>query len=426
MDNFSTQLPNDIIDQFGKNLNCIEDFLSFGCVCKSWYQSFQRIKKKHPPFSPVLMLVYKEDAQNVQTFHTFSADKKHLNLSIPHALIQGKRCLGSPFGWVVTIGLDLQIHLLNPFSRDQIPLPSQPTFPHQCRFIKEPEDIRQMFVHKFVLSSTPSDESGQSASFVVIAIYLHDLRLAFAKLGDEAWTSIESPQGGGYEDAIFFNGQIYAIDWEGILCVCEIDNGSPKAIEIASPPDHEGGDSNKFYLVEMSGDLLLVERIVIEIDRESMLHFHYCTVYFQVFKFDFEENLWNMLLDIGDHALFIGNNTSFALSTSEFPRFKRNCIYFTDDHLETYPYNNFCDMGFHDLAQKINDGVETRDEGDTREETWQRDDTEENTREQNVVLETEDTTNKDVTEDLKTVDSTYKVADTGSTFYRPLFIMPCF
>ncbi|KAF5175106.1 F-box protein [Thalictrum thalictroides] len=423
MDNFSTQLPNDIIDLFGNKLDCIEDFLSFGSVCKSRYQSFQRIKKKHPPFNPVLMLVY-EESQYVQTIYRFSSEKKHLGLRrIPNALIQGKRCLGSPFGWVVTIGLDLQIHLLNPFSHDQIPLPSQPTFPHQSRFIKEPEELRRMFVHKFVLSSSPSDES---ASFVVIAIYSQDLRLAYAKLGDEAWTFIEGPQEGGFEDAIFFNGQIYAIDWEGILCICEIDKGSPNAIEFASPPEHEAGDSNKFYLVEMSGDLLLVERIVLEIDRESMSHIHYCTVSLQVFKFNFEKKCWNVLLDIGDHALFIGNNTSFALSTSEFPRFRRNCIYYTYDHLETYPCNNFCDMGFYDLAQKTDDEVVTMDEGETREETWQTDETEKNTREANVVLETEDTTNKDVTEDMMTVDSTCKVADKGSAFYRPLFIIPCF
>ncbi|PIA42837.1 hypothetical protein AQUCO_02000350v1 [Aquilegia coerulea] len=383
MTNFSLQLPNDIIDIFGEKLNCIEDFISFGCVCKSWHQSFTRIKKKHVPFSPWLMLAYDENLPNIQTFFSFSS-KKILNLPLPKPLIQDRRCLGSPFGWLVTIGLDLQIHLLNPLSQIQIPLPSQTTFSHQYKCSMEPEDLRRMFVFKFVLSSTPSEET----SCVVMAIYSRFCKLAFAKPGDETWTSIESSRQ-DYTDAIFFQGQFYAVNSEAVLEICDINTPSPKAIKFASPPDGVSVDcGNRYYLVEMSGDLLLVERHIVGNGNDSAHEFHYYTFASQVYKLNFEKKSWTELSDLGDNALFIGTNTSYAIaiSTSNYPEFRCNCIYFTDDHLELYCDNSLCDMGLFDLTD------ETEDEE----------------------------------EDVETVEPIYTGDNMISTFSRPLFIMPSF
>ncbi|XVF33453.1 hypothetical protein REPUB_Repub17cG0169900 [Reevesia pubescens] len=57
------------------------------------------------------------------------AEEIFVDLEFPE--IRGRRCWGSPFGWLVTCGLDLEIQLFNPLSRTSLPLPSLRTFTHQ-------------------------------------------------------------------------------------------------------------------------------------------------------------------------------------------------------------------------------------------------------------------------------------------------------
>ncbi|KAF5205715.1 F-box protein skip23 [Thalictrum thalictroides] len=335
-------LPDEIVDIFRDKLSCIEDVVSFGSVCKSWQQSYETWKKMHIPFAPWLMLTNYDNHQALQTYYSLST-KRIFNIPLPQTQIQGRRCVGSRFGWLVTIGVDLQIHMLNPISQLQISLPSQPTFPNQFQERLEPEELRRHFVYKFILSSNPSN-SDQPC--FVMAINASLRKLAFAKPGDEAWTSIDCPAS-WYFDAVFFDGQFYAFNGNGDLVVCEINKPHPKATKIASPPE-DIRLSNRYYLVEMLGVLHLVERGIDAAENPPRGQFYYTTCYFQVYKFDSRTSSWTELSDLGDHALFLGNNTSFAVSTSNYPEFKSNCIYFTDDHIELYE-SPFCDMGIYDF-----------------------------------------------------------------------------
>ncbi|PIA42832.1 hypothetical protein AQUCO_02000347v1 [Aquilegia coerulea] len=345
--NYMEKLPDEIINEFAKRMNCVDDSVRFSAVCKLWQNSMAKIRKeKHIPFGPWLMLsTYNED-QGLQTFYDISREKI-VNLPLPHNKVKERRCFGSQFGWLVTIGVDLHIHLLNPLSGIQISLPSQPTFQHQYKIHVEPEDLRHVFMTKFILSSNPSD-SDQTC--IVIAIHSELRRLSFAKPGDEAWTYIESSYG-GYQDAIFFRGQFYAINSKGVLVICEIDAPHPKTIDFAFPPEDIGIFGNRFYLIEMSGELLLIERLFSSpTENASLGDFYYITEAFDIYKFDFHSSSWVDLYDLGDHALFVGDNTSFSISTIDYPEFRRSCIYFTDDHRELFE-NRFCDMGICDFKE---------------------------------------------------------------------------
>ncbi|KAL5720240.1 SWR1-complex protein 3 [Ranunculus cassubicifolius] len=369
---FGTDLPHEIIDLFLKRVNCAEDLIKSGGVCKSWQSVVAAMLNNHQHqvrFSPWLMLSPPDDdddsshEQKVICLSTKKLYKFHLP---PDRSTQGKRCWGSPFGWLLTIGLDLNIHLFNPLTQYQLSLPSQPTFLHQYQLSLPsqptfhhqfqslgPQHLRRVFVQKMVLSSNPSLFS---SSVVVVAIYGSIGYLAFARPGDEAWTPIHCDRN-NYRDAIFFNGQIYAVSNGGYLMVCEnINSPFPHTIEVASPPPG-AENTEKFYLVEMSGDLYMIERPYEVMNGDGpMRKLQYCSVDFLVYKLDFSTKTWNMLEDFGDYAMFLGNNTSFAISTSDFPEFKRNHIYFTDDHVQLF-INSFCDMGVYDYGEE--DTVET-------------------------------------------------------------------
>ncbi|KAH0687133.1 hypothetical protein KY284_017686 [Solanum tuberosum] len=53
---------------------------------------------------------------------------------------------------------------------------------------------------------------------------------------------------------------------------------------------------------------------------------------------------------LGNRAFFIGSNTGFALSTTQFPELKPNSIYFTDDLTWAYRHREKLKCGGHDLG----------------------------------------------------------------------------
>ncbi|KAF9589058.1 hypothetical protein IFM89_018320 [Coptis chinensis] len=333
-----SEIPDDIIQLFVKKLSSLEDFISFSLVCNSW-RSVATAESQSGLliFSPWLMLTKRntnsDDGQggSIRTIVSLST-RKLINIRLLET--QGRRCWGSACGWLVTMGLDLNIHLLNPLSRIQISLPSLCAFPpdQQHAFCK-PEKLCQVFVEKFALGAKPPLPNQTS---VVMAIYGGYGRLAFATPGDEAWTPVESSTFRTHEDIIFFNGHFYVVTSCGYLRVCEINMTIPRTTDIAPCPSNVKG-SYKFYLMEISGILHLIV-------RNLHVNLHYFSVDFEVYKFDFCEKFWCDVLDLGDHALFVGNNNSFSISTSKYPEFKANCIYFTDDHGGFF-HEHFYDMG---------------------------------------------------------------------------------
>ncbi|PIA26212.1 hypothetical protein AQUCO_09600040v1 [Aquilegia coerulea] len=348
-----SELPEEIIDLVAKRLPPYpNEFAQFSCVCKSWNSVLKKQNSNIIRCAPWLMLARsKNDKQfkkgSIRSFYCHST-KRLFNYYLPQA--KRTRCWGTPYGWLLTFDLDRNIHLLHPLSRVQISLPSQTTFEHQWKGPCTPEVYCQTFVTRFALASNPSiHESGQCP--LVMAIYGDICRLAVASPGDKAWTSVECSTS-NYEDIIFFNGHFYAISCDGILRIIEVNTRQPKAKDFASPPDNIYVCST-FYLVEFSGDLCMVERAFKGIDADTPSYdYHNETTYFVVHKFDFYSKTWTEVEDLGDHALFLGNNTSFAVSTSDYPEFRGNCIYFTDDHADFYE-KKFCDMGIYDIKHDM-------------------------------------------------------------------------
>ncbi|CAA3011108.1 Hypothetical predicted protein [Olea europaea subsp. europaea] len=268
-----TDLPMDILVVIAQCLTVIEDFTSFIVVCKSW-QSVTSILKKKPSLPtryPGIMLAEKidtEDQENrddqdasIRCFLNLLTSKKYL-LQLPE--VRGRKCTGAHYGWLWTIGIDLQINLLHPFSRQQICLPPMLTFPDQYEYNEKfkPQEVWDGFVSKIVMSSNPLKEKSlhdYNEDSTMVAIYGEFAILAFTKLGDIVWTNI-SVQSCAYQDIIFYNGKFYAIGIHGVVVVCDFDDANgPKATVIAPAPI-ETNDTYQKYLVKSSGHLILVAR----------------------------------------------------------------------------------------------------------------------------------------------------------------------
>lgn len=349
MANFS-ELPQELIELCIKPLMYFDDRIRFGAACKSWRSAYLATRDRPSYCSPPWLMIT-NDADDTEDCRTFACLSGECVIDVPVPGIRGRKCWGSPFGWVVTFGLDYSINILNPLSGVQIPLPHQSTFPIQfCEEILEtrPGYVRLAAAERFILSSNPSLTNQDQPCFVM-AISNPGRNLIFAKLGDVAWTLAKTSYDCYFDDAIYFNGQAYAFDHaKGCLCVFDINTPQPigKIIESPPPPTLRRRREDSTYLVEMYGELLLLVRFY---DDDN--HKFYSTKHFYVYKFHFSTKSWVEVSDLGDHAIFVGNTSPFIISTEEYPDFNRNSIYYTDGH-----YGNLtaldCDMAFYDYEKK--------------------------------------------------------------------------
>ncbi|KAK3011474.1 hypothetical protein RJ639_012772 [Escallonia herrerae] len=207
----------------------------------------------------------------------------------------------------------------------------------------------------------------------VVVIYGFESKICFLKYGDDAWTGLDQHgrKHKPYSDIICHDDMLLALSegctiemWDvGASCqrkVKEIQASFPGNPSRAS--EYLGGLwTNRFYLVESLGDLLLVERYVGEFVRHDGVPVYepdlltgednhplvcpYRTLRFQVYRLNSGERRWEEVKDLGDRVLFLGGNQSVSLPAREF---SGNSIYFTDDYRsrmdEDYLY------GGHDLG----------------------------------------------------------------------------
>ncbi|CAI9755585.1 unnamed protein product [Fraxinus pennsylvanica] len=334
-----SKLPADVLGLIARQLHFVEDRLRFGLVCKSWRMVMLHTDRFSCSLLPWLMLTEKEESDTRRVYSPFN--KKVYELSLPE--INGRRCWGSPHGWLVTLDVAFNMNLLNPLSRVQIFLPPL----HKCSNLENlvccPETFRNTFVYKAVLSSDPS-----SANCVVLAIY-SDNKMAFAKPGDVAWTPLQS--GSSFvNDVICFGGNFYAIDSSGDIRISDSKGSHLKTISLpVQEVDNELGE-NSIYLVEVGGHIHVVQRIMYDTKIYDLPVLR--TWNFVIFRVDVCNGKWEEVKSLGDWSIFIGSNHSFSISASDYPECLRNCIYFTDDYSGLY-YNTTTyltyDIGTYDL-----------------------------------------------------------------------------
>ncbi|KAK4734503.1 hypothetical protein R3W88_008764 [Solanum pinnatisectum] len=323
-----SELTRDLLVSIGRCLNLIEDYLNFGCVCKSWHSVATKTNfalLKTLPGKPIWD----------KTMRISNASRRH--------------CLES-MGWLITVGEEGEISLLHPFSGVQIELPHQNT---TVEYNEHQTGALTSFIGKTVLSASPSHTS----DYLLMVIDGGSRFLSFWRLGDIRWTRVtwEGINYSPFADLIYFNGQIYTVDYSGNLLVCNVaDVVSPKFTKchiIPSQP-HEHIPEH-LYILESLGSLFVVVRYAVHFrpiqDDCDMIPltlvprlYHvgvevtYGIRYFGVSRVDLAASKMMETKELGDATFFLGANASLSVQASRYPGIKPNHIYFTDDYYETY------------------------------------------------------------------------------------------
>ncbi|KAF9620666.1 hypothetical protein IFM89_013966 [Coptis chinensis] len=352
-------IPEELLSLICQRLDSFVDYLQFKVVCKPW----RCVSYNYPlPQFPLLMLPQENTSSTCRrsflglTKSGEEFDKtKVYELDLPE--IHRHRCVGAAGNWIVTVDMELDMHIFNLFSKVHMNLPSQSTFNTQ---IHDPTinqtRSRELMVSKVVLTY-PKDPS---EDFIAVAIHTVLKKIAIARPGDKTWTTIQNIP--CVMDVIYFKQQLYGICANRKLYILDIKSNPPKASEVhvsfsLSFGYFLGVGINR-YLVEWSGELLQVlqhESPKEEGEEGGIKKFY--TDAFHVFKLDFAYNIWRLVESLGQHALFLGFNTSVSVLASAETIFKRNFIYFVEDHRMQYYRTNVnieisFDMGVFNLEDR--------------------------------------------------------------------------
>lgn len=339
-----SKMPDDPLKLIAEKLHSVEDYVRFGGVCKSWYSIFEDKECCCPSSkSPWLMLAEKENSE-MRGFYSPLSGKVY-EIRLPEVV--GKWCWGSPYGWLVTIGTDLDMCLLNPLTRVQILLPSLRACPNLNTLIDSSTQgsrSKDIFIYKAVLSSAPS-----SPDCAVMIIYSDYGRLAFTKPGHQTWTLLES-ESGPVDDIIYFNGSFLAVNLSWEVWICDISGSQLKTIRFAAAPALQDVDEIEYeakYLVESGGEIYMVTRNLYDTARRDIPYMRTWT--FSVLKLDMCNKRWEEVENLDHCSFFLGNNHSFSTWASDYPEFRKNSIYFTDDYCGFLNIPRNFDMGIYNF-----------------------------------------------------------------------------
>ncbi|XP_059667576.1 uncharacterized protein LOC132312995 [Cornus florida] len=258
-------------------------------------------------------------------------------------------CFGSSLGWLAFIHPgNCLTYLYNPLiinpSTPFISLPPIKNLPS--------EHLSEDFFKKIVSSSLPPYDKNNSKDYwIVMAIQgYQSYELAFCRIDHPSWTALHGTLG-PYRDLVYSveHQLFFALGCCGLEAWDFRNPASPTSTFITEsmPPTMSLVSKvvecccSRRYLVESSGDLLVV-------NRYSSSAICSKTVAFDVYKLDFVGKEWVYLPSLGDRVVFVGANHAESFSVyGLFPGLIPNSIYFTA--CDTSISN---DLGFFNLEDK--------------------------------------------------------------------------
>lgn len=356
-------LPISMLEQIGKYLTSYSDYLRFRCVCKSWMELPEVIR--HFPFQfPWLLMPPSHNIGELSRRVVFDFSQRRtttFGLDIPAASRTSRPC-GSSHGWVIYCYDTAEIVLFNPLSKVRFELPSICRFPNVSSY--DPEDpsylvtpvlqreygyigypsnrvgarkMRNWFIRKVVLSSSPEDEDGFIAMALVSSSGGFVLNhLAYYDRICEAWVFLDD-EPNDWTDLTFHKGKCYVLESSGRLGVCEFYLNFPSSFEriqmVAQFRNLTAfGDCFKVpYLVSSGDELLLVRRLVAyEIDSRQATKPILSLITKRCLVYKLIDYSWEELYSLGDRVLFVGVGDSLSATASNWSNCSPNTIYFSD------------------------------------------------------------------------------------------------
>ncbi|XP_006653163.1 uncharacterized protein LOC102717520 [Oryza brachyantha] len=345
---WSSGLPTELLEIIAKKLPSGHDAAAFRAVCSPW-----RAVLPFARFAPVLMLPYDPDAPSpagaAATFYSLE-EERTFELPLGPAL-HGKVVCGSSCGWLALADEAASVTLLNPFTGSRVALP--PADEHVAEASSKSvtradgggwllrhssgddspvtlDMMEEVFFRSIVLSAAPNNLHG-GGGFVAMAVLADSAEVAFCRVGDNAWTLIETNVECCVSTIVHCQDRFIVIGCLGEISTISTniageDAAIPPTVRPVSSLPEAGEMCHRSYL-RLNGQLHLVGVAMKVFLGEWPFHQHAV-----VYKCDLtgETPVWTMVTDAGDTAIFVSKyfNTGFG-GPSVF-KIRRNRIYLSE------------------------------------------------------------------------------------------------
>ncbi|KAM0933494.1 hypothetical protein DsansV1_C35g0229521 [Dioscorea sansibarensis] len=343
----------------------LPDHLRLSCVCRHYLLARSLNLSSPAPSSPWLIL----PGRTPSTLKFLpQAKTTPYETTIPSPFIRRRLFIGSSDGWLVTISCNpssLDLHLLNPLTGTQLPLPPIHTLPFVTSIPHKAKSVKyhitnhrtfdhHSFMHYFFSKAAISTKDNFT---VVLAHPKHSgATLCYTRPDLPRWISFVTPYDQCAIDLLHDNGFFYALTSFGNIIICS-PSSTTRLLSIQGPL-HLMRPSLGFIVKSLQGDLIMAVRRLHISDNDDV-HLHdFKTCMFAVYRIEVHANKaqkrWKRVSDLADHCLFLGANESIALSAFKHPELQENCIYFTEANVwNTRPVSckqpGRCDLGVYNL-----------------------------------------------------------------------------
>uniref|UniRef100_A0A0D9Y7R0 F-box domain-containing protein n=1 Tax=Oryza glumipatula TaxID=40148 RepID=A0A0D9Y7R0_9ORYZ len=360
-----SELPADLLVTVFTALE-IPDLICCAAVCRSWrahYSSTRRLGLCPNSHGPCLLTTPPTGVATLRRLSTGNLYRVPLPAMPPsadtilgnpyhhhHPLppLRDRYVVGSSHGWLVTADELSELHLLNPVTGAQLPLPPlrslapvrllfrrndlatfyghsildiTPMRPeHNPRvpiLIHDAAETRYHLYQRAVLSGDPSSSS-RGRNCTVVVIHNPWNLLSFARLGDATWTWLAlRPDCLGYQDCFFDDdddGLLYAVRSCGEIQTIDFSGSAAPVVNCICVPLKHSFDRANYIVRAPWGDILQVWRSFELDDGEEPR-----TYELAVFKLDLAMEDLVQIKDLRGHALFVSFGTSFFVSVNDFP-----------------------------------------------------------------------------------------------------------
>ncbi|XP_021725270.1 uncharacterized protein LOC110692540 [Chenopodium quinoa] len=366
------EFPLDVAIEIADKIEFFEDVEAFAGVCTCWRRAAKLAERSSSSRQkPWLMLAEPPRTSYRRFYSLYNSKVRQVDLAAPsttrHRTALGSSSLLFPpkeykkesvwryfssCGWLICVTqIGLDIILMHPLSGQKIQTPALPVTILQTKVnLKWHDRLYLHIFHKFALSESPSTTRDYTMAMIISST------LAFWGSGnDNWWTTPNESYQTEFKDVIFYKGEFYAIRFAGDIRHVQVvacGNTSPctprLVVELGC---YEDSYSDKFYLVESVGMLLLVSRKVAKSFNKHEQEYAYKTASFKVWEVNVIDGILTQVNSLGNRALFVGFTSSFSVESS-FGKFwnkyydMADCIYYTDDLLELY----YLSEGGHDIG----------------------------------------------------------------------------
>ncbi|KAF5751025.1 F-box protein SKIP23 [Tripterygium wilfordii] len=332
-----TELPKDLLLLIAKTLETQIDYLRFRSVCPSWRSS--------APPKPRALLGHFSVSDNPSTCsNNYHVSKRTIYIvELPERTHQNQT---PSHQWLIKVEEDVsgRMHLLHPLFNSFFK-----TLPANFPRVMDLLNTRVLQLGDEYVRQCRTNYSPSNGPLKGTRQFLHIGKVAFMGLScnnDDDYVLLGPSSSGGltmfssrdnqwtamgdhrlnYVDVTAFHGKFYAIEKRGMTSI--IDPCCPS--KFTSFKSLRLGDDTKQFLVESSGDLLLVDMNVSAWVRQYWDFKpmdNNCIFSFTVFKLDGQK--WEPVKSLGDSVLFLSDYSTFSASASDVSGVQGNCIIFS-------------------------------------------------------------------------------------------------